>query len=267
MAASLMAILSSSPSYAEMKSPNEVRSEESSTGSIKTDAKNAMKDIKHDAKIIGKNIEAFFLSEDVKIPAKKMILEQVSSASGMIGARVFNYKSERVGTVKDIIIDGQGNADMIVIADGEFPGFDGKLVAYKYSDMVSHNIGKVGGDVISPITEKNIDKASEFSYESKTGDSLVRYIPDGGYSVAKILTANILNDTNQKVGTVSDIYFKQGKADLIIIGFDKVLGLGGYKGATAYNASKVMFDGDNLTVQLSENQSASLVNYKKMVRK
>jgi ribosomal 30S subunit maturation factor RimM len=185
----------------------------------------------------------------------------------MIGAHVFNYKDERVGTIKDIIVDSQGNADMIVIADGEFPGFDGKLVAYRYGDMVNLNITNVGGDIISPITEKNIDKASEFSYEFKTGESLVRYIPDGGYSVAKILAANVMDSENQKVGTVSDIYFKQGKADMIIISFDKVLGLGGHKAATAYKASKVIFDGDDLSIKLSANQSTSLANFKTKVRK
>jgi sporulation protein YlmC with PRC-barrel domain len=267
VAASILAILSPSTSYAEMESSNEVSSEAASTGNIEADAKNAMKDIKHDAKIIGSKIEAFFISEDVKVPAKKIIFDRVSSASGMIGAHVFNYKNERVGTVKDVIIDSRGNADMIVIADVELPGFDGKLVAYKYSDIVANNSGKVGGDVITNITEKNIDKASEFSYETKTGKSLVRYIPDGGYSVAKILTADVIDNATEKVGTVSDVYFKNGKADLIIIGFDELLGMGGHTAATAYGASKVLFDGDDLRIQLSTKQSASLMNYKNIVRK
>ena len=118
------------------------------------------------------------------------------------------------------------------------------------------------GDVIAPISENMMDKAAEFSYVNETGKSLVRYVPEGGYSVAKILKGNVLDSNDNKVGAVDDIYFKNGQANLIIIGFDKILGMGGNKVAANYQPANIVFNGDSLHVELTPKQSVALSNYK-----
>lgn len=264
LAVSALALIATSPAFAETKPANEVRAEAATTGSVKQDVKNAWKDMKHDANEVKKEFEAFFLSDDEKVPAKKTVYATASSASGIIGSPVVNYKDERVGTVKDIIVNANGNADMVVIADGEFPGFDGKLVAFSYSDISTKN---KSGDVIAPISEKMIDKAAEFSYVAETGKSIVRYVPEGGYSVSKIMKGDVLNNKDEKVGTVDDIYFSNGEVDLIVIGFDKTLGMGGDKVAANYDPTNIVFDGDALHVELTAKQSVALSNYKKSISK
>lgn len=111
----------------------------------------------------------------------------------MIGSPVVNAKQERVGTVKDIIVDKDGNASMLIIADGEFPGFDGKLVAFDYNVISRLN---ADGDVIAPISEENLSKAAEFSYDPNAkADGKICLIPGQGYSVEKLLKANCLSQS------------------------------------------------------------------------
>lgn len=265
LAVSAIALLQPSASFAEsMKSQNEVRAEASTTGSVSKDAKAAWKDIKHDAKEASKEIKAFFVGEDESVPAKEMSFQRASSASGIIGAPVYNGKKERVGTVKDIIVSSTGSADMAIIADGEFPGFDGKLVAFPFADVSKKN---ADGDVIAPLSEKTIEAAAEFAYEPSTGKSKVRYIPEGGYSVAKLLDGDILSSSKEKVGSVEDIYFKGGEASMVIIGFDKVLGLGGKNVVTEYGPTTIINEGKDLDIELSAKQSASLAGYKTVASK
>lgn len=265
LAVSAIALLQPSASFADsMKSSNEVRAEAASSGDISKDAKAAWKDIKHDAKEASKEIKAFFVGEDESVPAKEMSFVRASSASGIIGAPVYNGKKERVGTVKDIIVNSTGQADMVVIADGEFPGFDGKLVAFPFADISKQ---EPSGDVIAPISEATIKAASEFAYTPDTGKTTVRSIPEGGYSVAKILDGNILSSTKEKVGSVDDVYFKGGKASMVIIGFDKIMGMGGKNVVADFGPTTIVRDADTLDVQLSPKQSASLAKYKTVVSK
>lgn len=259
VAISTLALVGQAPAYADSMQPPV-----SQTGSVKEDMKEAWQDMKHDAQEAKESFEAFFLSEDEAVPAKKVAYARISSATGMIGSPVINYKNERVGTVKDIIVNKDGEADMLVIADGEFPGFDGKLVAYNYSDVFKKD---AEGDVLAPISENMINRAAEFSYTPDTGKSMVRNIPEGGYSVEKILKGDVLNSNDEKVGSVEDIYFKGGRADLVIIGFDKVLGMGGSKVAANYQPADIIFDGDSLHVELTAQQSVALSNYKKATSK
>lgn len=262
VAVSALALLVSGYAVAEPSSQNDLSAEASTSGSVEKDIKKAWVDVKHDAKEVSKQFEAYFLSDDEKVPAKKMSYEFISSAAGMIGTPIVNYKGVRVGTLKDIIVSSSGRADMIVIADGEFTGFDGKLMAYNYADIVRKD---TNGDIVIPVSEKMIDKAAEFSYIAGTGKSIVRYVPQGGYSVEKILKGDVLDNNDKKVGVIEDVYFKSGEADQIIIGFDKVLGMGGNKVAANYDPANIVFGGDTLHIVLTSKQSVALSRYKKSI--
>lgn len=276
LAVSAIALLQPIGAFAESaKDPNAVRAEEASTGHITTDAKKAWKDVKHDASEASKqikegasdaskDIKAFFTGEDEKVPAKEMSFKRASSASGLIGAPVYNSKDTRVGTVKDIIINGDGKADFAVIADGEFPGFDGKLVAFPFSDITTKT---ADGDVIAPLSETVINAAAEFKYEADASDTKVKTVPAGDYSVAKLLDGDVVSDTKEKVGSVEDIYFKGGEASMVIVGFDKVMGMGGKNVVADFAPATVVNDGKDLDIQLSAKQSSSLASYKTAAKK
>lgn len=272
LAISALAILSSSMvpmAYAdsagtEATANAEIKAKENSTGDFTTDAKKAWKDIKQDTKQAYENIKAFVISEKEGVTGQETTIERRSSASGMIGSPVYNEKKERVGTVKDIIVNSDGKANMLVIADGEFPGYDGKLVAFDFTSVVQND---EKGDFMIPLSETVIDSVAEFSYEPKTEKSLVRAIPEGGYSVAKLLDGKLLNDKNETVGNIDDIYFQGGAAKMVVVGFDKVLGLGGKHAAMSYNLMSLVYNGNELNLQLSPSQAAMLESYKKSTDK
>ena len=54
---------------------------------------------------------------------------------------------------------------------------------------------------------------------------------------------------------------------MIIIGFDKIMGMGGKNVVTDFTPATIVKDGDTLNVQLSAKQSASLAKYKTTVSK
>lgn len=268
LAISAAALLHSGFAYAETKSANEIRAEESTTGNMKEDAKKAWKDVKHDAKEAAAEIKAFFVSEDETVPAKETSYAHVSAASNILGAEIVNYKNDKIGKVKDIIVDGTGHPQMVIVADNDIPGFDGKLVAFDYTSAFTPN---AEGDVLSSISEENLKNAKEFSYDSDDKDDVndpkIITLPAGSYSVEKLLGADVYNAAGEKVGDVDNIYFKGGTASLVIIDFDTVMGMGGDKVAVDYAPLKLNNQDDKLTYSLSDKQSASFEAYKKSVKK
>jgi sporulation protein YlmC with PRC-barrel domain len=67
--------------------------------------------------------------------------EQNASATGMwqssklIGLNVYNTANEKIGDIKEIMLDKQGKADLVVIGVGGFLGMGERDVAVKFSEM------------------------------------------------------------------------------------------------------------------------------------
>lgn len=238
--------------------------EPKTTGSVEKDVKRAWKDIKQDSKTVYNNFKATVINENDKTPTFKTVdVNTRTSASGIIGKPVYNGKDERIATVKDIIVDKNGRATSVILADGEFPGLDGKLVAFDYGIITKLD---KDGDVIVPLTEETLNNAVEFSYVD-SGTSNVRAL-GANYSVAKLLDGDLVDEAHKDIGDVEDITFRSGKANQLIVSFDKVLGMGGGKAALNYAAAKVVNeDGDaddnDLDFQMSASQAARFEAYKK----
>ena len=223
---------------------------------VSEDAKEAWQNVKRDASNAYEDIKAVFVDSN-----KDMVISTQHTAGGILGSAVYNQHQEHVGTVKDIILDADGNANMVVIADSEFPGFDGKLVAFDYNAISRQN---ADGDVIIPITEDTIDEAAEFSYDRNAeSDGKVRVIPNQGYSVSELLDGSLVDPKGNSVADVEDITFRGGKASELIVGFDKILGIGGKKAVLSYDAAKIIRDGDDLDFKLTARQAAQFDTYKK----
>lgn len=241
--------------------------EPKTTGSVEKDVKRAWKDIKQDSKTVYNNFKATVINETDKTPTFKTVdISSRVTADGIIGKPVYNSKDERIATVKDIIVDKSGKATSVILADGEFPGYDGKLVAFDYG--VITKLDK-DGDVIVPLTEANMKNAAEFSYVDNAGGENVKAL-GANYSVAKLLDADLVNEAGDDIGDVDDISFRAGKANQLIVSFDKVLGLGGDKAALNYSAATVVHEDndakdDDLDFKMSANQAARFEAYKKSV--
>ncbi len=188
-------------------------------------------------------------------------VESRMTADGMLGKPVYNHKNKKIATVKDIILDQSGKAQLIVLNDGDFFGMGGKMAAFDYGLVTSHN---EEGDVIMPISEETLKKVAEFSYDAKdAGDGKVRVIPTNGYSVSKILDGNILNAQSKKIADIENITFRNGEASRLIVGFDKTLGMGGDQAALDYDDLKAIKHESSVDFQMSSSQAANFASYKK----
>lgn len=179
------------------------------------------------------------------------------TAKGMLGKPVYNHKNEKIATVKDVILDSDGKAQMVVLNDGGFFGMGGKLAAFDYALITSRN---EEGDVIMPISEETLKKVAEFSYEAKDN---VRVIPSNGYSVVEIMDADILNATGKEIAEVENVTFLNGKAARLIVEFDKTMGMGGDQAALKFDDLKIIKESDGeVDFQMSATQAANFEVYK-----
>lgn len=248
---SIIALMGSIPALAETaKTQTEIKSESSSTGNIIEDAKIAGKIIKNASSDAYEEIKATFIGP--------VVIDSRKTANGIIGHRVYNEKHEPVAKVTDIILDKDGKAMMVVVADGAFIGM-GKKAAFDYSAITRV---EEDGDVIMPLTETIINNAADFSYDKAEEGDKVRVIPANGYSVVKLLDGKLVNQKKESVADIDNILFKNGKANQLIVSFDKTLGLGGEKAVFSYNDATIIRDGDDLNFQLSAEKAAQFEEYK-----
>ena len=227
--------------------------------------KDAVSGAAHDAaeatKDAYQDIKATILGDDTAtVEMTHIVISTRSTANGIIGKPVHNG-SERVGTIDDIILDSNGKAVMVVVADGDFFGM-GKLAAFDYGSMVKV---MADGDVIMPLTEGAIDQAAEFSYNREDSGDNVRIIPSNGYSAKALLDGQLIDTKGETLAEIDDIHFRSGMASQLVVGFDKTLGLGGEKAAIGFNNTTVVRDGDDYDFQLSANKAVQFESYKKAV--
>lgn len=260
--ASILAILNAIPALAETtKTQTEIKAEASTTGNIVDDAKIAIEDIKSDTAEAYEKIKATLIGKESTDKNVPVIIDSRQTADGIIGHHVYNEKHESVAKVTDIILDKDGKATMVVVADGAFIGM-GKKAAFDYSAITRV---ETDGDVIMPLTEDIIDNAAAFSYDKAEGGDKVRVIPNNGYSVAKLLDGHLFNQKKKSVADIENILFKNGQAYQLIVSFDKTLGMGGKKAVLSYSDAKIIRDGEKLNFQLNVKKSAQFETYKKTI--
>lgn len=207
------------------------------------------------------DIKATFLSDDENADITSVTINEKMTAEGMIGQPVYNASGERVAKIHDIILDSNGDAKMVILADGDFTGL-GKNVAFDY-DVITQRSAE--GDIVAPLTEEMIDAAAAFSYDPDDYSETVRIIPQNGYSVAELLDGDLVDTQGKKVGDVENISIRNGEADRIIVGFDKLLGLGGEKAALNYDAVDLVSKENKTHFKLSANQALKFETFKKQL--
>lgn len=181
------------------------------------------------------------------------------TATGMIGQPVTDAAGKRIGKLHDIIIDRDGNARMVVVSDGGILGLGNKMAAFDYGVVIKRNND---GDVISTLNQAALDNVAEFSYDTKKTGNNVRVMPTGGISVAKILDAELLNPENKAVAAVDNVVFRNGQADMVIVTFNKILGLGGEKAAMSYDSLALVENDKDVDFRLTAQQAARFENAK-----
>jgi sporulation protein YlmC with PRC-barrel domain len=60
-------------------------------------------------------------------------------ASQLIGSTVYDVQNQDIGSVKDVVLDGNGKVTAVVIDVGAFLGMGGKYVAVALNDLKTDN--------------------------------------------------------------------------------------------------------------------------------
>lgn len=237
--------------------------EKTAAENMASDAKEAINDVKESASDAIDAIKATYISDLSPEKNVSVVLDARKTANGIIGHPVYNEKHESIAKVTDIILDKDGNAIIVVVADGEFIG-SGKKAAFDYGAITRV---EEDGDVIMPVTEAIIDNAATFSYDAADSGDKVRVIPENGYSVVKLLDGQLVNEKTEVIADVENLTFKNAKAHQIVLGFDKTMGLGGEKALMNFIDAPIVLNKDQLNFQLNADKAAQFEAYKKSVAK
>ena len=259
---SAIALMGVMPTFAEAaKTQTEINAEASTSDNISEYAKKTWENIKGGSADAYEEISATVIGDDRSNKNASFIIENRKTANGIINHPVYNERNERIGTVTDIILDRNGQATMVIVEDRAFFGA-GKKAAFNYSTITRI---ERDGDVIMPLTKAAIDNASSFSYDRSERTDTVRVIPANSYSVVQLLDGELINQNNETLADIENISFKNGSADQLIIGFDKLLGMGGETAAFSYSDATIIADGERLNFRLNTQRSAQFEAHKKAV--
>ncbi len=263
-AISAAAIMAAFPAFAEMGASAGADMEKAVQQGWQ-DTKEATKDAVADAQQAvseaADSVKFTLFGPGEAVSGKVVTIDQRMTAKGMIDQPVLNSARERVGTVKDIILDEKGFAQIVIVSDAELISLGAKEVAFDYDMIVQRD---KDGDFVMPLTKEMIAKALKFSYNAEdAGKEGVRVMPAGGYSVEKLLRADVVNPSKEKMASVDNISFKGGRADNLIVGFDKIMGVGGDRAALAFADVSLVPDGSEAyDFQLTTDQAAQFEAFK-----
>ncbi|MGE4063977.1 MAG: PRC-barrel domain-containing protein [Rhodospirillaceae bacterium] len=79
--------------------------------------------------------------------------------AGFIGRDVKNAKGETIGEIDEVLLDGSGRVDAVIVTVGGFMGLGGRDVALKWSDLRLNNGGR---DVVVDMTEMQLQQMPEY---------------------------------------------------------------------------------------------------------
>ncbi|GJE17975.1 PRC-barrel domain-containing protein [Methylobacterium marchantiae] len=137
------------------------------------------------------------LAQDVR-SGKSPFLTQAPlgsvKASRIIGLRVVGQDHVKVGTIEDVVVDGSGRIQAVVIDVGGFLGVGGKRIAVAF-DQMTWNTDAKAGQAPDPSIVKPKDAPSEAQAAKVTPETM-----PGARSGNAVLNAETTGDTEQATG-------------------------------------------------------------------
>lgn len=258
-AASVIALLAAAPTpslaaetdaKATMETSTRVQANNPDTPEVDTitekEIKEGWKDTKAAVKETYQDMKAALL--DATKEGTEVSYDKRSTAEALIGQPVMNEKKQKIATVEDIILDENGIARLVVVKDTGLLGFGGKLAAFDYNTVVK-NDGKA--EMVTPLTEKDLDTAATFAYDADDADEKTRLIPDNGISVAHLLEGSLHDVAGKEVADIEDVVFKAGKADMILAD----PGMGSKTVALGFKTADFAKDDDTVNLKLDAQAS------------
>lgn len=228
-------------------------------GNVKTDLRKADASLYDTAS----DIKVFFIGKDTNHKLEPTLIHNNTTAHGLIGATILNTKGEKIATVKDIIVNKQGRAALVVVSDGGLLGIGNKVAAFDYNKVITEN---PDGKVVMSLSENMVDHAADFSYD-QADFAKAKVIPAGSISVNALLKGNVVDNNGKKLADIENIYLRNDNVSQIIVGFNKTLGMGGDLAALDYDDLQMIKKNHKLNFKLTSSQTAQFKNFKTSVAK
>jgi sporulation protein YlmC with PRC-barrel domain len=208
------------------------------------------------------NFKAFFIGKDSRDNFQPVLINRSMTAHGLIGETVINTQGEKVADVKDIIVDKDGKARLVVVSGGGVLGIGSKVAAFDYDKVVEQ---QPDGKVVMTLSDDMISHAKDFSYDQKDWRK-AKVIPAGSVSVNAMLKGDVMDNRGKKVANVENVYFRNADVSQVIVGFNKKLGMGGDLAALNYDDLRLIKKtSKEVDFKLSANQASHFKNFKKSV--
>lgn len=205
------------------------------------------------------DIKAFFVRDERDAKMSPIVIRSNLTARYLIGKTIVTDSGEKIATIKDIIIGRNGRAALVIVSDDGVLGIGDKLAAFDYSRVVTQ---RYDGSVVMNLSSDMINRAADFSYESKDWET-AKVIPKDSVSANLLLKGNVLDSKGNKTATIENIYFRNADVTQIIVGFNKRLGIGGDKAALDFDAMRMIRNNDgSLNFKLTPDQSAQFKSFK-----
>lgn len=226
--------------------------------SLAEDIKSGLRSADDAIRGTAENIKAFFIGKDADSKLEPVLIPRSVTAHGMLGSSIVNTQGEKIANVKDIIINKNGRASMLVVSDAGLLGIGTKVAAFDYNRIVTQ---KPDGDVVMVLSQDMIDRAADFSYDQQDW-AKAKVIPAGSISANELLDGDVLDNEGKKVASIENIHLRGNDVSQIIVGFDKTLGMGGDLAALDYDELRMIRKDKGLDFKLTANQSAQFKNFK-----
>lgn len=270
MSASVLALLVALPAFAETKveAGATVKTEDSIGTKVEKQldkAGNAIEKAADKTEKAAKNtygdVKAYFTNDkDIKATSTVAVSEN-HTAKALLGTDVQGADGKSIGKIHDIIVDGDGEAELVIIEDGGVLGLGSKLAAFDYDVIKGFNRDN---DVAVKLTEANLKAAKAFDYEASADAKAGAKTTLGAnqFSVEKIIDAEVIGPDNKKIADVDTVAFDGDEAEFLLVSFDKIIGMGGEKAALDFDALELVNQDGKYKFKLNSQQTAQFENYK-----
>lgn len=187
---------------------------------------------------------------------EQVYVDMNRSADEIIAKPLYNTAGKRIGTIHDIIIDRTGDMMNVVVADGGMMSVGDKKAAFD-AGLLSYNNAE--DRYVMNINERDIAQANSFSYDPDKASANVETLPPEGLSVKRLIGTKLVDHNDEVVADIENISFNfKDSVDQLIIGYDKILGMGGETAAVDFSKIRLVEDRKGTRFQLTGNQSAEL---------
>ena len=270
MSASVLAMLVAIPAFAETKveAGTTVKTEESIGAKVDKQLDKAGNAIERAADKTEKatkdaygDVKAYFTNDkDIKATSTVAVAAG-HTAKALIGTDVQDGNGKEIGKIHDIIVDGEGEAELVIIEDGGVLGLGSKLAAFDYDVIKGFNRDN---DVVVKLSEANIKAAKAFDYEASADAKAGAKTTLGAdqYSINKIVDAEVIGPDNKKMADVDTVAFDGDEAEFLLVSFDKIIGMGGEHVALDFDALELINKDGKYKFKLNSQQTAQFENYK-----